>query len=59
MRRFEEAQAKADIFLEISELEGGNGLPEEKLREWYEEIRKDVILGEAVQILNDLLAASN
>ena len=58
LKQFEEAQASVEIFLEVSTLTGDNALPEEKLREWYDQIRKDVIIGEAVQILEDLLAAS-
>ncbi|NLZ43347.1 MAG: hypothetical protein GX894_00635, partial [Clostridia bacterium] len=50
--------ASAEILLEVSELEGDNALPEDKLQEWYNQIRKDAIIGEAVQILADLLAAS-
>ncbi len=58
LNRFAEAQASAEILLEVSELEGDNALPEDKLQEWYNQIRKDAIIGEAVQILADLLAAS-
>lgn len=56
LKEFEEAQS-GDIFAEVSDLTAGTTLPEEKLQEWHEQIRKDVIIGEAVQLLDDLLTS--
>lgn len=55
LKRFEEAQAGAEIPIEVNLLNAGPSLPEEKLRDWHDQIQNDVIIGEAVQILDDLL----
>lgn len=55
LNRFEETQAGTEILLEVSLLKDDTALPEEKLKEWRDEIQKDVIIGEAVQILDDML----